>query len=99
MNDIADEYDRFLASPTDPSISNPFSFWISQRSIYPQLSKMAIDILSIPAMTAGVERLFSQCKIMLTDRRNRLHIDGLEAVECMKSWEKLSIGFQQVVVT
>jgi hypothetical protein len=60
---------------------------------------MAIDILSIPAMTAGVERLFSQCKIMLTDRRNRLHIDGLEAVECMKSWEKLSIGFPQVVVT
>jgi hypothetical protein len=36
--------------------------------MYPNLSLMAIDILCIPAMSAGVERLFSQCKIMLTDR-------------------------------
>jgi len=60
---------------------------------------MAIDILSIPAMSAGVERLFSQCKIMLTDRRNRLQIDSLQAVECIKSWDALQIGLPQVVVT
>jgi len=63
------------------------------------LSTMALDILSIPAMTAGAERLFSQCKLMLTDWRNRLHIDGLEAVECMKSWDKLAVGLPHVMVT
>ena len=67
--------------------------------MYPHLSSMALDILSIPAMSAGVERLFSQCKIMLTDRRNRLQIDSLQAVECIKSWEALQIGHPQVVVT
>jgi len=63
------------------------------------LSTMALDILSIPAMTAGVERLFSQCKLMLTDRRNRLHIDGLDAVECVTSWDNLAIGLPHVIVT
>jgi len=60
---------------------------------------MALDILSIPAMTAGVQRLFSQAKLMLTDRRNRLHMDGLEVVECMKSWDKLAVGLPDVIVT
>jgi len=59
---------------------------------------MAIDIHSIPIMSAGVNRLFSQWKIMFTDRRNSLHIDGPEAVECMESRERLSIGFPEVVV-
>jgi hypothetical protein len=60
---------------------------------------MAIDILSIPAMSAGVERLFSQCKIMLTDRRNRLQIDSLQAVECLKSWDRLQMGLTEIVDT
>jgi hypothetical protein len=44
-------------------------------------------------------RLFSQRKILLTDRRNRLQIDSLQAVECIKSWDALQIGLPQVVVT
>jgi hypothetical protein len=60
---------------------------------------MAHDILSIPPMFAGVERLFSQRKIMLTDRRNRLQNDSLQAVEYMKSWDGLQIRLPQVVIT
>jgi len=96
---IADEYDRYLSTPTEPSVIDPFTYWQSQHQMYPNLSLMAIDILSIPAMSAGVERLYSQCKIMLTDRRNRLQIDSLQAVECIKSWDSLQIGLPQVVVT
>jgi len=76
---------------TDPSIIDPCSFWLSQRTIYPQLSAMALDIHSIPAMSAGVERLFSQCKLVLSDRLNRVQIDELEAVECFKSWDKFEV--------
>jgi hypothetical protein len=36
---------------------------------------------------------------MLTDRRNRLQIDSLKAVECMKSWDGLQIEHPQVVMT
>jgi hypothetical protein len=35
---------------------------------------MALDLLSIPAISAEPERLFSDTKITLQDRRNRLGI-------------------------
>jgi hypothetical protein len=50
---------------------------------------MAFDILSIPAMSASVERLFSSANITVSDRRNRLAPDIIEAIECLKSWRKL----------
>lgn len=41
---------------------------------------MAVDILSIPAMSAEPERLFSGAKITITDRQNRLGSDVIEAL-------------------
>jgi len=46
---------------------------------------MALDILSIPAMSAKLERLFSGAKITITDCRNRLGIKSIEVIECLKS--------------
>lgn len=48
---------------------------------------MALDLLAIPAMSSEVERVFSSTGLMITDRRNRLKEDIIEAVECMKSWQ------------
>jgi hypothetical protein len=95
----ADEYDRYLSTAPEPPITSAFTFWQSQHQRYPYLLAMALDILSIPALSSGVERLLSQCKIMLTYRRNQLKIDSLQAVECMKSWERLQIGIPHVVVS
>jgi hypothetical protein len=47
---------------------------------------MALDFLSIPGMSAEPERLFSHTKITITDRRNRLGSDTIEALECLQSW-------------
>jgi hypothetical protein len=47
---------------------------------------MALDILSIPAMSAEPERLFSGAKITITDRRNKLGIESIQAIECLKCW-------------
>lgn len=47
---------------------------------------MALDVLAIPAMSVEVERVFSSTGLLITDRRNRLKDDIVEAVECMKSW-------------
>ena len=52
---------------------------------------MALDILSIPAMSADPERLFSGAKITISDRRNRLGIYTIEALECLKSWLKIEV--------
>jgi hypothetical protein len=37
-------------------------------------------------MLAKPERLFSGAKISITDRRNRLSIESIEALEYLKSW-------------
>ncbi|RPA72755.1 hypothetical protein BJ508DRAFT_190469, partial [Ascobolus immersus RN42] len=50
------------------------------------LARMALNILSIPAMSALPERLFSSSKLTLSDRRCRLRDDVLQALECLQSW-------------
>jgi hypothetical protein len=37
-------------------------------------------------MSAEPERLFSHAKITITDRRNRLGSETIEALECLRSW-------------
>jgi hypothetical protein len=51
---------------------------------------MALDILSIPYMSADVERLFFSYGLTLRDRRNRIGPELLEeALECLKLWQKI----------
>jgi hypothetical protein len=50
---------------------------------------MAIDILSIPTISAKPERLFSGARITITDRRNKLGIERIELIESLKSWLKI----------
>jgi hypothetical protein len=45
---------------------------------------MALNILLIP--TADPERLFLGVKIIISDRRSRLRIAMIQALECLKSW-------------
>ena len=54
--------------------------------IYPTLSRMARDYLAIPATSASSERLFSSGKLLITDNRNILGVNTIEAVECLKCW-------------
>jgi hypothetical protein len=50
---------------------------------------MVLDILSIPAMLADPERLFSSAKLLISDLRNKRGIDIIKAFECLKSWYKI----------
>jgi len=62
------------------------AFWARHESQYPSLARMAFDILSIPAMSAECERVFSSTKILLSDRRARMKEDAVEACECLRAW-------------
>ena len=46
---------------------------------------MALNILSIPAMSADPERLFLGAKITISDCQNQLGIIMIQALECLKS--------------
>jgi hypothetical protein len=71
--------------------SKTSSWWLepSQQSLYPHLSRMALDLLTIPAMSADAEWIFSGCKRQMLPWRNRMSIKTLEALELLKSWMKL----------
>ncbi|EXU95156.1 hAT family dimerization domain protein [Metarhizium robertsii] len=51
---IADEFERWLRTKQDvyTKHDNPLQYWSAKRFEYPRVAKMAIDILSIPAMAA-----------------------------------------------
>ena len=84
---LQDEYLKYCQLPINPEC-DARGWWMepAQRTAYPNLHKMAIDILSIPAMSAEPEWLFSGAKITVTERRNRLGVDTIEYLECLKSW-------------
>jgi hypothetical protein len=52
------------------------------------MSKMALDMLSIPDMSASPERLFGGAGMTITERRNRLGNESIEALEYLNSWYK-----------
>lgn len=45
----ADEFDRYLSTPPEP-VDNPIAWWYERQEMYPRLSRMALDYLSIPGM-------------------------------------------------
>jgi hypothetical protein len=47
---------------------NPILYWVELRDRYPNLSKLAIDVLSIPASSCECERAFSELGDLLEPR-------------------------------
>ena len=64
------------------------NWWKVHAEIYPDLSRMARDYLGIPATSASSERLFSSGSNLITNKRNNLNEDTIQAHECLKSWIK-----------
>lgn len=62
-----------------------------------QLARMALEILSIPAMSASPERLFSSANLTLSDSRCRLGDHVVRALECLKSWSRSNLVNQEAL--
>lgn len=91
--DNLDELGQYVSEARLLEVGSLISWWMSpaQRSRFPLLSSMAIDIFSIPAMSSEAERVFSGAKHTITDERSSLHMDTIEALECLKSWFRVHI--------
>lgn len=86
-----DEFERYLMQPS-VTTDKPIEWWSTVGCIdYPYLSKMALDMLSIPAMSDEPERLFSRLGHMVTKHRNHLKPQTIEATQCLQSWAKAKI--------
>lgn len=88
MNDELDRWLR-LADPVEKDC-DPFLYWFNKRFEYPRLTRMAIDILSVPPMAAECERVFSSCGNMVSAKRCRLQAETIAITQTVKSW--LSTG-------
>jgi hypothetical protein len=61
-------------------------YWIALASKYPNLSRLAIDILTIPASSCECERLFSELGDLLEPRRRKIGAKLLAALQLIRSW-------------
>jgi hypothetical protein len=55
-------------------------YWVSQEIKYPNLSKLAEDLVCAPASQAYVERVFSVCGDLAARKRNRVTVKLEERV-------------------
>jgi hypothetical protein len=66
--------------------NNIFIWW--RDAPYSSLRQWAFDILSVPAMSAEIERVFSEAGRLITDDRIRLGNEMIEALTCLGHWSK-----------
>jgi hypothetical protein len=88
-----DEYAEWVAvtDPGDKSVDDPIQYWLLRKKQYPRLSRMALDLFSIPAMSSEPERIFSLTGQMITPQRSCLLADIIGAAQCISSWEKSGV--------
>ena len=66
------DYDRYIEVPNDPSIPSGLMWWRENHKLYPDMGKMARDVLAVPASGCVVERQFSISGRITIWQRNRL---------------------------
>jgi hAT family C-terminal dimerisation region len=86
---IADEYSTYCnTNPLPEEPADLIRHWDGQAISSPSLSQMTLDLLSIPAMAAECERVFSSSKILISDHQNSLADDVIKANGCVRYWTK-----------
>jgi Ulp1 protease family, C-terminal catalytic domain/hAT family C-terminal dimerisation region len=72
------EYDSFKKVRPLPTSANPMKeFWIPMRNAYPLLFPVACKYFCCQGTSAPVERLFSRCSLVDTEKRRRLRGETL----------------------
>ncbi|KJZ67921.1 hypothetical protein HIM_12690 [Hirsutella minnesotensis 3608] len=95
-----DEYESYANADPEPLKGSPLDWWMKEenRERYPCLSKMAMNILSAPPMSAEPERVFSGARRTISWERMRLESANIEKKECLKSWIGSGITEDRFVV-
>ena len=63
-------------------------WWRARALTWPILTRLAMDIFSIPVSTVSSEQAFSTTGRILEERRNALQRDIVEALVCIKDWDR-----------
>ena len=98
-----DEYDKWKRSEPrakkgSDHARNPIQYWVALRDRYPSLSKLALDVLSIPASNCECERMFSELGDLLEPRRRAIQPQLLAAIQCVQRWRKARLGDDEAAI-
>jgi hypothetical protein len=66
---------------------NILSWWRDHRRLYPVLSILAKDIMTVPVSTISSESTFSLVGRVIEERRRSLTCEMVEMLSCLKDWE------------
>ena len=89
-NEMA-EYEMESVEPSGPDASEVYKYWAGKCMRWPKLSKMAKEILAIPATSAPSERAFSVGRDLFGLARMRLLPETVEALVCLRSWYRAKL--------
>ena len=91
-NEIATYFSEAALSPAE--CPDPLKYWKTHSHRFPTLSKLAKQLLAMPATSGGVERLFSTAGAIARSRRARLTTNTTEKIlmyrQFLKNEQKLS---------
>jgi hypothetical protein len=82
-----DEYAQWRASWTASS-QHPVSYWRGNAERWPNLTRMALDLLATPAMSADTERAFSTTNRMISPLRHNLDAAIIGKAQLIRSWRQ-----------
>jgi hypothetical protein len=71
---------------------NPVQYWLKLRPKYPNLARLALDIMTIPASSCDCERMFSELSDLLEPKRRAIGSELLAAIQLVRSW--IRAGFK-----
>ena len=93
----ASEIQEYLSHVVE-NVKDPLKWWVDNKYVYPNLHRMALDYLSIPAMSTCAERVFSQGRHLLPFSHNSLSPHSIRAFLCFGSWARCGlVVFEDVV--
>jgi hypothetical protein len=93
---VLDEYDQYCAEgiPSSDYMTrhdSPIPYWLSKRTVWPNLSQMALDLYSTPPCSDEPERVFSIGGNTLNPRRRVMTEEMLNKLLCLRSWYRCGI--------
>lgn len=80
------DFDTYISTgrSREEDVPNVIAWWAKQRRT--PLTRLALNVLSIPAMSTECERLFSSASDLVGTTRYSLHDDTMESLELLRQW-------------
>ena len=82
------QLELYLEEPKQEGVTDldALSYWKVNAARFPDLAKMARDVLSIPVTTVASESAFSSGGRVLDQYRSALKPEVVEAIVCTRDW-------------